>query len=68
MSPWIALVGLISLLAAWATNVEVQRRSVAKGDGLLRMWCKGGFAGGLAMLVVWALFFLAGSLVQVLRA
>lgn len=62
----VALMAGISLLAALVANAEVQRRSVAKGDGLLLMWAKGGLAGAGAMIGIWAIYIVIGNVINVL--
>ncbi|WP_141395812.1 hypothetical protein [Sphingomonas spermidinifaciens] len=45
-------IGLVTLLAGLFANAETQRRSVAAGDDLPRMWAKGCATGGAAMIFV----------------
>ena len=53
----LALIAVVSVAAGFLVGAEVQRRSHAKGEGLLPMWLKGWVAGTVAMIVVWALYF-----------
>ncbi len=62
----VALVAGLSLLAALLASLEMQRRSMVRGDGLLLVWGKGGLAGALAMLAVWGTYFVIGNVIRLL--
>jgi hypothetical protein len=59
------LIGLTlaaSFVAAMLVSAIVSARSIAAGDGLLREWWKRGLYGILAMIAVWAAYFILGFL------
>ncbi|WP_422055856.1 hypothetical protein [Sphingomonas sp.] len=56
------IIGFSALFAALIASAEAQRRSVARGDGLLKMWGKGSAAGAVAMLAVVAGWIGIGAL------
>ncbi|WP_211196171.1 hypothetical protein [Alteraurantiacibacter aquimixticola] len=49
---------------ALIVNAQVQMKSTRKGDGLIKMWIKGGLAGGAAMIGFIAAFLLVANLVN----
>jgi len=62
----VVLIAGLSLLAALLASLETQRRSVARGDGVLLMWGKGGLAGATAMMAVWVAYFVIGNIIKLL--
>lgn len=60
------LVLVASFMAAIIVSGIVSVRSMAKGDSLLREWWKRILYGTLAMIAVWAAYFLIGNTVEAL--
>ena len=62
----VGVIAITSFLSAVIVSMLVSIRSTARGDGFLRMWAKQGCFGALAMLGVWAAFFIIFRLVILL--
>jgi hypothetical protein len=62
----VGITAIASFMAAVVVSMIVSIKSKAKGDGLLRMWAKQGCFGALAMLGVWAAYFIIFRLVILL--
>lgn len=60
------LTGIGSFVAAIIVSTIVRVHSARDGDGVVREWAKGGLSGILAMMSVWAVYFVAGHLVALL--
>lgn len=61
---WLTSIG--SFVAAIVVSTIMRVRSARHGDSLMTEWAKGGLSGILAMLSVWAAYFVAGHLVALL--
>ncbi|MBA4762193.1 hypothetical protein [Sphingomonas sp.] len=67
MPEWSLYVALvIAFLLALIVDAQVQLSSTRKGDGLIKMWLKGGLAGGVAMVGFIAVFLVLANLVNAL--
>ncbi|MET0252290.1 MAG: hypothetical protein ABW203_08950 [Novosphingobium sp.] len=67
MPEWTVYVALaLAFISALTVSAHVQVKSTQHGDGLVKMWVKGGCAGAATMIGVIAAFLLVANVVNAL--